>query len=1034
MNRKILGFACLALLSTARGQAQGLSKEERGTIVSALKGYTQGINTGKIAIDSTRLDGNTLSIFLNDGLGDVPIRQDNAQAMTESVKRLLPERLAGKDVRLLVGGHELMSLIPRSMQSGSSRRQAFTHPSTVPLVRRVDVPYRPTNGLADRHIALWQSHGKYFEPGYNRWEWQRARLFESVEDKFTQSFVLPYLIPMLEKAGAIVMTPRERDANPYEVIVDNDKQQAVSPYEETNGTQAWRRGEGVGFAYSRLIYKDFENPFTEGTYRQVNTVRRAKDASTVTWTPDIPVDRRYAVYVSYQTLPNSTDEALYTVYHKDGKTSFLVNQQMGGGTWIYLGTFAFDKGTRGKVVLTNVSKKEHLVVTADAVRFGGGMGNIARCADSDSISSYTKGKGNATLYARNEWQPRLDYQPEVSGYPRYLEGARYYMQWAGIPYSIYSPSRGKNDYTDDFKNRGVWVNYLAGGTKAWPDAKGLNIPIDLSFAFHTDAGTVYGDSIIGTLGIYQTSQYGGKFADGTSRDANRDLCDLVLSSITQDVRRVAEPRWTRRGMWNQRYYEAWTPRVPAMLLELMSHENFADMRYGLDPRFRFVASRAIYKGMLRFLSDEYGYDYVVQPLPVKNFSALLGKKNRVELSWQGVVDSLEPTAVPERYIVYKRIGNGDFDNGTVVKSASYTCAIPMDEVVSFKVSALNKGGESFPSEVLSVGINSKTTQQPVLVINGFDRISAPDDFRSSDDELAGFLADDDNGVPDQEMISYVGKMKEFRRAIPWTDDDASGFGDSYGNEERIVIAGNTFDYPALHGRAIMKAGYSFVSMSRSAINTSKALSAWMTGKTETTTADKVTTGPLPYAAIDLILGKEKQSKFGRPGLHPLSFKTFDESMQTLLTNYCQQGGRVFVSGSYVATDLWQNPLIIGNKADQKFAENILKYKWREDRACTTGQVNYVVSPLSSERTLFEYHNRANEESYVVESPDAIVPADSCAYTAFRYPENNMSAGIVYGGNGKDNWRTVVLAFPFESVKSEAIRDKMMEQILRFLTK
>ena len=82
---------------------------------------------------------------------------------------------------------------------------------------------------------------------------------------------------------------------------------------------------------------------------------------------------------------------------------------------------------------------------------------------------------------------------------------------------IYSPTHGANDYTDDYRDRGLWVNYLAGGTKACPDVKGLNIPIDLSLAFHTDAGTVRGDSIIGNLGIYQVSQYGGKFADGTSR-------------------------------------------------------------------------------------------------------------------------------------------------------------------------------------------------------------------------------------------------------------------------------------------------------------------------------------------------------------------------------------------------------------------------------------------------------------------------------------------------------------------------------------
>ena len=56
----------------------------------------------------------------------------------------------------------------------------------------------------------------------NEWGWQRPRLFCTTEDMFTQSFVLPYVIPMLENAGAIVYTPRERDTQKNEIIVDND--------------------------------------------------------------------------------------------------------------------------------------------------------------------------------------------------------------------------------------------------------------------------------------------------------------------------------------------------------------------------------------------------------------------------------------------------------------------------------------------------------------------------------------------------------------------------------------------------------------------------------------------------------------------------------------------------------------------------------------------------------------------------------------------------------------------------------------------
>lgn len=91
-----------------------------------------------------------------------------------------------------------------------------------PWVKKISRPNEISRGLQDRHIALWQSHGIYYKNDKGEWGWQRPRLFCTTEDMFTQSFILPYVIPMLENAGAIVYTPRERDTQKNEIIVDND--------------------------------------------------------------------------------------------------------------------------------------------------------------------------------------------------------------------------------------------------------------------------------------------------------------------------------------------------------------------------------------------------------------------------------------------------------------------------------------------------------------------------------------------------------------------------------------------------------------------------------------------------------------------------------------------------------------------------------------------------------------------------------------------------------------------------------------------
>lgn len=103
----------------------------------------------------------------------------------------------------------------------------------------------------------------------------------------------------------------------------------------------------------------------------------------------------YAVYVSYRAC-YSVSDAKYLVFHNGGVTN-QSEQKIGGGTWVYLGTFEFDKANNdyGMVVLSNESS-EHGVVCADAVRFGGGMGNIERGGKTSRICPVIW-KGHATL-------------------------------------------------------------------------------------------------------------------------------------------------------------------------------------------------------------------------------------------------------------------------------------------------------------------------------------------------------------------------------------------------------------------------------------------------------------------------------------------------------------------------------------------------------------------------------------------------------------------------------------------------------------
>ena len=59
---------------------------------------------------------------------------------------------------------------------------------------------------------------------------------------------------------------------------------------------------------------------------------------------------------------------------------------------------------------------------------------------------------------------------------------------------------------------------------------------------------------------------------------------------------------------------------------------------------------------------------------------------------------------------------------------------------------MNEGGESFPSETLSA-CRVADEKGRVLIVNGFDRVSAP--LSERNDSLAGFRMEIDGGVPDR---------------------------------------------------------------------------------------------------------------------------------------------------------------------------------------------------------------------------------------------------------------------------------------------
>lgn len=1008
--KRLLSIIFIICLQVTAAKGQSAIVKDFKPVCDSLAVLLEGHCSVKWHLDlqAVMKRGGELDFYFTESLGDYPWHKGDRVWFRKQLQALFPEKYSKYRLGEIYSKRIAHDKLETPSLSFDGNPENSRHRTAAPDRRNIVTRLGDDNyskGMSGRHIALWQSHGYYYDQNADRWQWQRPYLFQTVEDMFTQSFVLPYLAPMLENAGAYTLIPRERDTQRNEIIADNDTTDACYGSAEYSERGKWKDA-GTGFAALKPVYEGLENPFDTGSARQIECIPNGKrNKATATWRPDIPERGFYAVYVSYKSLPKSTSSALYTVNHLGGSTSFAVNQKMGGGTWIYLGTFEFGKGTEGNVILTNETPKGYKhssgsVVSADAVRFGGGMGNIARTAK-DS-----------------------DLPPVVSGMPRYAEGARYWLQWAGVSTDIFSQNEEEHDYKDDFMSRGDWVEWISRGSSVNPSKTGLGIPIDLSFGFHSDAGLFPNDSIVGTLTIYTLRSEGSqKLPSGESRMTSREYADMIQSQIVHDLRMQYDSLWNRRAIWDRGYRESRTPSSPAMLLELLSHQNFADMKYGLDPTFRFTVSRSVYKGMLKYLSNRYGVPYMVQPLPVESVGVKFGKNGKAEISWTPVYDEMEPTAVPDGYILYTRMDDRGFDDGVKITDIQKKDGrlysevdIKPGHIYSFRIAASNEGGRSFPSETVSIGMPAGGMKdRNVLIVNNFDRVSGPAFVDTP--EYAGFNNRLDSGVPHIKDIAYIGDMYEFRRDSEYKTNDNPGFGASYSNYAGYTVAGNTFDYPYTHGKAILKAGYPFYSCSNEAFcsDSTFRVGAW---------------------SVDLICGKQITTTVGS-GMQQ-KYSIFPSEMQNALKSFTDNGGNILVSGAYIGTDVWDSIYPVETDPQlqedtKKFARNVLGYKWAAVSGSKKGQAVFTRNKVipGPQGMYLNICNEINPHQYSVESPDGIAPASDRSCTILRYSDSGISAGICHERN---NYRTVCLGFPIEALESETEIDTIITITLDYFNR
>lgn len=520
---------------------------------------------------------------------------------------------------------------------------------------------RAEGALSGKALYLSQCHGFQWSKGVNGFTTQRGNLFDTVEDFHNPEGMNFFLSVYLENAGGAVFTTKERDHNSAWAIVDDGDPQYVEIGDTfTDGPEGYLHDEFWGYG---------ENPFSFGTTRRF---LGGGDRS-ASWTLVAPSTGQYALYVSWDSAADQSHAAHYRVTWAGGVLERTFDQTVHGSTWQYFDTLPVQRGDEVHVELLGDTSDATEWLSADAVRLGGGTGVISRV-------------------------------DERTGRPRWEEAAVLATQYNGAPPSVYDPySDGYNG--SDPATRSRWA--------AWEHPEGEDA---LYLSWHSNA-TASGTARGTVTYIYEGSQ-------GPAVTGSEDLAWAVQDEMVLAFQTLWEADWQDRGVKRAAFAEV-NPgnnrEMPAALIELAFHDNEIDVEYLKHPLFRLDASRAMYRGIVNYFAARDGITPVYLPEPPTQL-AIQNSEDGLVLRWEpGLVGS--PFGdTPTSYLVQTSSDGFYWSAGTSTTTTQLMLDTEINDTVYARVVAINSGGRSFTSEVVS-GHRSADGTAAVLIVDAFDRFA-----------------------------------------------------------------------------------------------------------------------------------------------------------------------------------------------------------------------------------------------------------------------------------------------------------------------
>ena len=172
--------ALMLIFNMAQAQTVVKDAEKFAAISEQVATYLKPVASivVKVQVDSAIVNGKKLDIHFSKLTSDYFFRDNTVKDIYNIVNNNLPDEYKGMEVTLYANGSTLQELASTFYSDAyktpaKPKKVKKAKNAQAPLVENVSLPYDIQYGLNGRHLAVWQSHGWYYNQPTHRWQWQR---------------------------------------------------------------------------------------------------------------------------------------------------------------------------------------------------------------------------------------------------------------------------------------------------------------------------------------------------------------------------------------------------------------------------------------------------------------------------------------------------------------------------------------------------------------------------------------------------------------------------------------------------------------------------------------------------------------------------------------------------------------------------------------------------------------------------------------------------------------------------------------------